>query len=51
MKNQKIPKEIISLINEEEINLFQELQIKINELNNKINLCLLYTSPSPRDNR
>jgi len=36
MKKQNIPEEILSLINEEEINLFQELQIKIKELNNKI---------------
>ncbi len=37
MKKQNIPKEILSLISEEEINLFQELQIKIKELNNKTN--------------
>ena len=47
MKKQNIPEEILSLITEEEINLFEELQIKIKELNNKT--CLLYTSPSPRD--
>jgi len=41
MKKQNIPEEILSLINEEEINLFQELQIKIKELNNKINLTRL----------
>ena len=60
MKKQNIPEEIFSLITEEEIIMFQELQIKIKELNNKTNLtrlingddywvCLLYTSPSPRD--
>ena len=41
MKKQNIPEEILSLITEEEINLFQELQIKIKELNNKINLTRL----------
>ena len=41
MKKQNIPEEILSLINEEEINLFQELQIKIRELNNKTNLTRL----------
>ena len=41
MKKQKNPEEILSLITEEEINLFQELQIKIKELNNKINLTRL----------
>jgi len=41
MKKQKIPEEILSLITEEEINLFQELQIKIKELNNKTNLTRL----------
>jgi len=41
MKKQNIPKEILSLITEEEINLFQELQIKIKELNNKTNLTRL----------
>ena len=41
MKKQNIPEEILSLINEEEINLFQELQIKIKELNNKTNLTRL----------
>ena len=60
MKKQNIPEEIFSLLTEKEINIFEELQIKINELNNKTNLtrlingddywvCLLYTSPSPRD--
>ena len=41
MKQQNIPEEISSLINEEEINMFQELQIKIKELNNKTNLTRL----------
>ena len=41
MKKQNIPEEILSLITEEEINLFQELQIKIKELNNKTNLTRL----------
>ncbi len=41
MKKQNIPEEIYSLITEEEINLFQELQIKIKELNNKTNLTRL----------
>jgi len=41
MKKQNIPEEILSLITEEEINLFQELQIKIKELNNKTNLTKL----------
>ena len=36
MKKQKIPKEIFALITEEEINIFQELQIKIKELNKKL---------------
>ena len=35
MKKQNIPEEIFSLITEEEIKMFQELQIKIKELNNK----------------
>jgi len=38
MKKQSIPEEILSLITEEEINLIQELQIKIKEFNNKTNL-------------
>ena len=38
MKTQNIPAEIFSLITEEEIIIFQELQIKIEELNNKTNL-------------
>jgi len=33
MKKQNIPEEIFALITEEEINIFQELQIKIKELN------------------
>ena len=41
MKLQNIPEEIFSLITEEEINIFQELQIKIKELNNKTNLTRL----------
>ena len=41
MKKQNIPEEIFSLITEEEIIMFQELQIKIKELNNKTNLTRL----------
>jgi len=41
MKKQNIPEEIFSLITEEEIIIFQELQIKIKELNNKTNLTRL----------
>ena len=41
MKKQNIPKEIFALITEEEINIFQELQIKIKKLNNKTNLTRL----------
>ena len=41
MKKQNIPEEISALINEEEIIMFQELQIKIKELNNKTNLTRL----------
>ena len=41
MKKQNIPEEIFSLITEEEIIMFQELQIKIKELNNKANLTRL----------
>ena len=41
MKKQNIPEEIVSLITEEEINILQELQIKIKELNNKTNLTRL----------
>ena len=41
MKKQNIPEEIYTLITAEEINIFQELQIKIKELNNKTNLTRL----------
>ncbi len=41
MKKLKIPKEISALITKEEIIMFQELQIKIGELNNKTNLTKL----------
>jgi len=41
MVKQNIPEEIFSLITEEEVNIFQELQIKIKELNNKTNLTRL----------
>jgi len=41
MKKQNIPEEIFALITEEEINIFQELQIKIKKLNNKTNLTRL----------
>ena len=41
MKKQNIPEEIFSLITEEEIIMFQELQIKIKELNNTTNLTRL----------
>ena len=41
MKKQNIPEEIFSLITEEEIIMFQKLQIKIKELNNKTNLTRL----------
>ena len=41
MRKAKIPEEISSLITEEEIIIFQELQIKIEELNNKTNLTRL----------
>ena len=41
MRKTKIPEEISSLITEEEIIMFQELQIKIEELNNKTNLTRL----------
>jgi len=41
MKKQNIPEEIFDLITEEEINIFQELQIKIKELNNITNLTRL----------
>ena len=41
MKKQNIPEEISALITEKEIIMFQELQIKIKELNNKTNLTRL----------
>ncbi|ABB50628.1 16S rRNA m(7)G-527 methyltransferase [Prochlorococcus marinus str. MIT 9312] len=41
MKKQNIPKEISEFITKEEIVMFQELQIKIAELNNKTNLTRL----------
>ena len=41
MKKQNIPKEISDLITEEEIIMFQELQIILEELNNKTNLTRL----------
>ncbi len=41
MKKQNIPEEIFTLITEEEIIMFQELQIKTKELNNKTNLTRL----------
>jgi len=41
MKKQNIPEEIFALITEEEINIFQEIQIKIKELNNRTNLTRL----------
>ncbi len=41
MKTEIIPKEIFGLITEEEIMIFKELQIKIQELNDKTNLTRL----------
>jgi len=41
MKKESIPKELYELITEDEIKLFKELQIKIQELNSKINLTRL----------
>ena len=41
MKKQNIPEEITALISKEEVIMFQELQIKIEELNNKTNLTRL----------
>ena len=41
MKKQNIPEEIFAFINDEELIMFQELQIKIEELNNKTNLTRL----------
>ena len=43
MNRQNIPEAISALITEEEIIMFQELQIKIEELNNKTNLTRLIT--------
>ena len=41
MQKHNLPEEIYALITTEEINIFQELQIKIEELNNKTNLTRL----------
>jgi len=41
MKKQNILEEISAFITEDEIIMFQELQIKIKELNNKTNLTRL----------
>ena len=41
MKEQSVPEEISNLITTEQIIMFQELQIKIKELNNKTNLTRL----------
>ena len=41
MKKERIPKELLKLITEEEIMIFRELQIKIQELNRKTNLTRL----------
>jgi len=41
MKKQNIPNEIFALMTGEEINMFQEVQIKIKELNKKTNLTRL----------
>ena len=41
MKKQIIPEEISALLTKEEIIIFQELQIKIKELNDKTNLTRL----------
>ena len=41
MQKHNLPEEIYALITTEEINIFQELQIKIKELNNKTNLTRL----------
>ena len=38
MKKQNIPEEILSLLTEEEINMFQELHIKIKEVNNVLDI-------------
>ena len=41
MKKESIPEELLKLINEDEINIFKELQIKIRELNHRTNLTRL----------
>ena len=41
MKKESIPYELLKLLTEEEIMMFQELQIKIQELNDKTNLTRL----------
>ena len=41
MQKHNLPEEIYALITTEEINIFQELQIKIKEINNKTNLTRL----------
>ena len=41
MANERIPQEVIELITEEEVMMFKELQIKIQELNYKTNLTRL----------
>ena len=38
MTKEIIPSELLNLVTEEEIMMFQELQIKIQELNHKTNL-------------
>ena len=38
MKQQNLPKEISAFTTKEEIIMFQKLQIKVKELNNKTNL-------------
>ena len=41
MTKENIPKELLNLVTAEEINMFKELQIRIQELNNKTNLTRL----------
>ena len=41
MKKQNIPEELSALITEEEITMFRELQLKIQQLNKKTNLTRL----------
>ena len=41
MTKEIIPSELLNLVTEEEIMMFQELQIKIQELNHKTNLTRL----------